>query len=59
MSHPMLRWTAERDIALHFIDPGKPMQSGSVESFNARARDQSFNEHVFATLAQARAARSD
>jgi len=36
-SHAMLRWAAERDIELHFIDPGKPKQNGSVESFNARA----------------------
>ncbi len=58
-SHAMLRWAAERDIELHFIDPGKPMQNGSVESFNARARDEFFNEHVFTTLAQARAAAGD
>jgi putative transposase len=55
----MLRWAAEHDIELHFIDPGKPMQNGSVESFNARARDEFFNEHVFTTLAQAQAAASD
>jgi len=55
-SHAMLRWAAERDIELHFIDPGKPMQNASVESFNARARDEFFNEHVFTTLDQARTA---
>jgi hypothetical protein len=32
------------------------MQNGSVESFNARARDEFFNEHVFTTPAQVRAA---
>lgn len=58
-SHAMLRWAAERNIELHFIDPGKPMQNGSVESFNARARDEFFNEHVFTTLAQAQAAAAD
>jgi putative transposase len=58
-SHAMLRWAAERDIQLHFIDPGKPMQNGSVESFNARARDEFFNEHVFTSLAQAQAAATD
>jgi len=58
-SHAMLRWAAQRDIELHFIDPGKPMQNGSVESFNARARDEFFNEHVFTNLAQAQSASSD
>lgn len=58
-SHAMLRWAAEHDIELHFIDPGKPMQNGSVESFNARARDEFFNEHVFTTLDQARTAAGD
>jgi putative transposase len=58
-SHAMLRWAAERNIELHFIDPGKPMQNGSVESFNARARDEFFNEHVFTTLPQAQFAAAD
>ncbi len=58
-SHAMLRWAAARNIELHFIDPGKPMQNGSVESFNARARDEFFNEHVFTTLAQVQAAAAD
>lgn len=58
-SHAMMRWAADRNIELHFIDPGKPMQNGSVESFNARARDEFFNEHVFTTLAQAQLAASD
>ena len=57
-SHAMLRWAAERNIDLHFIDPGKPTQNGSVESFNARARDEFFNEHVFTTLPQAKTAAS-
>src|ERR1700676_1134447 len=58
-SHAMLRWAAQRDIELHFIDPGKPMQNSSVARFNARARDEFFNEHVFTTLAQAQAAAGD
>jgi putative transposase len=46
----MLRWAAERDITLHFIDPGKPTQNGKIESFNARMRDEFLNEHWFLTL---------
>lgn len=36
------------------IQPGRPMQYGYVESFNARFRDECLNEHVFDTLAEAR-----
>jgi len=36
----MLRWAAQVDIDPHFIEPGRPMQNGSVESFNGRLRDE-------------------
>lgn len=55
-SHAMLRWGAERNIALHFIEPGKPTQNAHIESFNGRARDEFLNLHCFVTLAQAREA---
>jgi putative transposase len=50
-----LRWAQERGVALHYIQPGKPMQNGLVEGFNGRLRDECLNEHVFASLAEARA----
>jgi putative transposase len=50
----MLRWGAEKDVKLHFIDPGKPTQNGKAESFNARIRDEFLNEHWFITLDHAR-----
>ena len=53
-SHAMLRWGAERQIDLHFIDPGKPIQNAHVESLNGRARDEFLNLHSFLTLDQAR-----
>lgn len=58
-SHAMLAWASKRNIELHFIDPGKPMQNGSVESFNARVRDEFLNEHVFMSLFEARAAAAE
>jgi putative transposase len=51
----VLRWAQERGVAWHYIQPGKPMQNGLVESFNGRLRDECLNEHVFASLAEARA----
>ncbi|HET9342677.1 MAG TPA: IS3 family transposase [Candidatus Eremiobacteraceae bacterium] len=51
----LARWAAERSIEVHFIDPGKPMQNGHIESFNSRLREECLNEHDFANLAEARA----
>jgi putative transposase len=51
----VLRWAQERGVAWHYIQPGKPMQNGLVESFNGRLRDECINEHVFTSLAEARA----
>jgi putative transposase len=51
----VLRWAQDRGVAWHSIAPGKPMQNGLVESFNGRLRAECLNEHVFASLAEARA----
>ena len=34
-SNAILKWQQERLIEWHYIAPGKPMQNGFVESFNA------------------------
>jgi transposase InsO family protein len=33
------RWAYENGVRLFFIDPGKPMRNGSIESFNGRFRE--------------------
>jgi putative transposase len=38
----------------HYIQPGKPMQNGFVESFNGRLRDECLNEHLFTSYNHAR-----
>lgn len=50
----MLKWQKERGVEWHYIQPGKPMQNGFVESFNGRLRDECLNEHLFASLKDAR-----
>jgi putative transposase len=50
----LARWAADRGIDVHFIDPGKPMQNGHVESFNGRLREECLNEHDFTSLTHAR-----
>lgn len=52
----LARWAADRGIDLHFIDPGKPMQNGHVESFNSRLREECLNEYDFSNLTEARQA---
>lgn len=53
-SHAILTWQEERQVEWHYIAPGKPMQNGFVESFNGRFRDECLNEHLFASLPEAR-----
>jgi putative transposase len=55
-SRAMLRWGADRRVALHFVDPGKPIQNCHIESFNGKIRHEFFNVHCFRDLAEARAA---
>ena len=52
----MLKWAGDRNVELHFIEPGKPTQNASVESFNGRFRDELLNEHAFPRIFHARAA---
>lgn len=48
------RWCGRRHLRLDYIQPGRPMQNGHVESFNGKLRDECLNAHWFTTLRQAR-----
>jgi putative transposase len=50
----MLQWSVDRDVQLHFIDPGKPAQNAWIESFNARVRDEFLNVQAFWSLSDIR-----
>jgi len=50
----MAIWAHQNNVALRFIEPGKPNQNAYVESFNGRFRDECLNEHWFTSLAHAR-----
>ena len=52
----ILRWSQERQVAWHYIAPGKPQQNAFVESFNGRLRDELLNETLFTSLVHARVA---
>jgi putative transposase len=51
----MLTWAHEQGVTLRLIEPGKPNQNAYIESFNGRLRDECLNEHLFTSLAHARA----
>ncbi|WLT30765.1 IS3 family transposase [Geothrix sp. PMB-07] len=48
------QWRHQQGIEHHLIQPGKPMQNGTCESFNGRFRDECLNEHWFASLREVR-----
>jgi putative transposase len=53
-SNAILNWSDEAHVEWHYIAPGKPMQNGSIESFNGRLRDEKLNHTLFTTLHQVR-----
>ena len=50
----VLKWCQETGLDWHYIQPGKSMQNGFVESFNGSFRDECLNETLFSSLAEAR-----
>ena len=53
-SRHFLAWCEGHKIGTVYIQPGRPMQNGYVESFNGRLRDECLNANWFATLTDAR-----
>ena len=46
-------WAYVHNVALDFIDPGKPTQNAFIESFNGTFREECLNENWFVSLADA------
>ncbi len=53
-SKAFVKWAADNNVEIHFIDKGKPMQNAFVESFNGKFRDECLNEEWFLTIDDAR-----
>ncbi|VXC80406.1 hypothetical protein SPHINGO8AM_230008 [Sphingomonas sp. 8AM] len=51
---PRGAWSGKAKIEWHYIAPGRPMQTGYVECFSSRMRDELLNETLFRSLAHAR-----
>ena len=53
-SMAVLKWSESISLKWHYIEPGKPMQNGTIESFNGRIRDEFLNQHWFMSLKEAK-----
>ena len=53
-SREFMNWAFKNNIAIEYIQPGKPIQNAFVESFNSRFRDECLNEELFHDLADAK-----
>lgn len=53
-SSVMNAWAYDHRVEHIFIDPGKPMQNGYIESFNGKLRSECLDQHWFRSLAEAR-----
>jgi putative transposase len=53
-SHAVIKWFQECKVDWQYIQPGKPMQNGYIESFNGKLRDECLNEHWFLSLQEAK-----
>lgn len=53
-SNAILKWAYENQISWRYIQPGKPMQNGYIESFNGKLRDECLNENWFLSIKDAR-----
>jgi len=55
----MEAWVYRTGVKLDFIRPGKPVENGFIESFNARLRDECLNREQLWTLTEARVVLED
>jgi len=52
-SNAMNEWSYDHNVKQIFIDPGRPMQNGAVESLNGKLRTECLNQHWFKHLSEA------
>jgi putative transposase len=55
VSRALLKWIVDQSIATALIDPGKPWQNGTAESFNGKLRDECLSLEWFRSRAEAKA----
>lgn len=53
-SRALDHWAYQNNVRLDFIQPGRPVENGFIESFNGKLRDECLNTELFFSLADAR-----
>jgi len=53
VSRKLLRWATQNSLSLALIDPGKPWQNGTTESFNGKFRDECLSMEWFRSRREA------
>lgn len=56
ISQALQDWCADKQVVLHWIEPGKPTQNAYIERFNGTFRREVLNANIFSNLAQVRRA---
>ena len=59
ISQILADWAAEHDVALAFIQPGKPAQNAFIERFNRTYREAVLDAYLFHTVAEVQAITED
>jgi putative transposase len=54
VSRALLKWIVDQGIGTALINPGKPWQNGTAESFNDRFRDECLSLEWFRSRAEAK-----
>jgi putative transposase len=54
VSRALLRWASGQNLDMALIDPGKPWQNGTTESFNGKFRDESLSMEWFRNRIEAK-----
>ena len=54
VSRALLKWILDQGIGTALIEPGKPWQNGTVESFNGKFRDECLSMEWFRSRAEAK-----
>lgn len=54
ISSKLLAWCEEKEIFLHYIQPGKPTQNASIGRFNRSMRREVLDAHLFGSLTEVR-----
>lgn len=54
VSRALLRWAANENLDMALIDPGKPWQNGTAESFNGKFRDECLSMEWFRSRTEAK-----